>query len=251
MKLESSIRTKVILGFCVLAVILLFSSIAAIYEFTRMNNVTSSVIEDNIRSINATRNLLLVTEDYNLHLLSSIENDIVDKSVAPDFGSLKEDFNNIKGAAVYVDSIRYAYYTYAQVVREADEIWADGFERRLDWYMNRLQPFHNRLLGYIQNLTFETQNALSENSQALSESFYRSLMPSVAAVSVGLVVILLFNFFLNYYILNPILKISNGIKNYRRHKQDYIFVIDSEDEIQELNESIKDLIEDHKSSMRR
>ena len=45
------IKRKVLVGCIVLAVILFFSSVISVFEFSRMNRYVSGVIADNIRSI--------------------------------------------------------------------------------------------------------------------------------------------------------------------------------------------------------
>ena len=126
------IKRKVLLGCIVLAVILFFSSLISVFEFTRMNRYVSGVIADNIRSINAARELLSVSEQYNVGLMNSL---VLDHGDRPQEVSLFRDeelvasFENLSHSFVTpeeqaaADSVLYAYSAYMQVVAEADEIW--------------------------------------------------------------------------------------------------------------------------------
>ena len=68
---------------------------------------------------------------------------------------------------------------------------------------------------------------------------------------VGLLVVLLFNYFLNFYLINPLIKIGKGISSYRSYRKSYNVEIENKhDELAELNANVRDLIEDHKSAVR-
>ena len=253
------IKRKVLLGCIVLAVILFFSSLISVFEFTRMNRYVSGVIADNIRSINAARELLSVSEQYNVGLMNSL---VLDHGDRPQEVSLFRDeelvasFENLSHSFVTpeeqaaADSVLYAYSAYMQVVAEADEIWQQDDAERQHWYFNRLQPVYLKFRGYMMQLTSECQDALIENSQDIREGTYRSLMPGLVSVLVGLIMVLLFNYYLNYYLINPLLKVTNGIKGWRYHGLGYNVKLDSDDELEELNEAVGDIVEQNQSYKR-
>ena len=53
-------------------------------------------------------------------------------------------------------------------------------------------------------------------------------------------------YFINFYFVNPLLKISEGISNYISRKKSYTVIIDNDDELKEMNENVKELIETNK-----
>ena len=254
------IKRKVLLGCVVLAAILFFSSVISVYEFTRMNRYVSGVIADNIRSINAARKLLSVSEQYNVNLM----NDLVLESTAylpEDLSVFQSEelvaaFDNLSHSFVTpderaaADSVMYAYSAYMQVVSEARQMWERDYAARQHWYFNRLQPVYLKFRGYMMQLTSICQDALVENSQDIREGTYRSLMPGVVSVLVGLIMVLLFNYFLNYFVINPLLRVTGGIKGYRYHGRNYDVKLDSDDELEELNEAVGDIVEQNLSYKR-
>ncbi|MCF0163707.1 MAG: hypothetical protein HUJ92_00380 [Bacteroidales bacterium] len=247
------IKRKFFLGFVVLGMILFFSSVIALFEFNRMNSALSGIIEDNIKAINLARGLLTMSEDYNSLMLDNLS-DTEEFYISGQHGDeFEKTYNDLKtgfttrGEQTMADSVYYAYAAYMQVAREADAVWPLGYEARKGWYFSRLQPFYKKLRGYIQSLTLTSQNALADNSKAVQDTFYRSLMPSVASVAVGIIIVMLFNVFLNHYLINPILKITTGIQNYRKYGKEYSLEIENTDEISDLNNSVKELIADNQS----
>ena len=167
------IKRKVLVGCIVLAVILFFSSVISVFEFSRMNRYVSGVIADNIRSINAARELLSVSEQYNISLMNGL---VLDGANRPDDMPIAREeelvatFENLSKSFVTpeeqagADSVLYAYAAYMQVVAEADKMWEYGYEERQHWFFNRLQPVYHKFRGYMMQLTSACQDALIESS---------------------------------------------------------------------------------------
>lgn len=264
-----SIKRKVGAGFTVLAFILFFSSIVSLFEYTRMNRVLTQQIEENANSVNIARELIILTEDYNLGVLDAMSEPDFDGGFVTGGPANSSNADFIKGFEQtmedmrrsftqtttfkeknYADSVLLAYTAYMQVLRESRDLDAANadFQTRQDWYFDRLQPFYMKLRNYIRNLTSASQQALLENSQRVDETFYRSITPAIASVVVGLLVVILFNYFINFYLINPLIKINKGIKGYRNFRKDYTVSVDNNgDELDQLNASVRDIIEDHKS----
>lgn len=265
---KTSIKRKVGLGFFVIAVILFFSSIVSLFEFTRMNRVLTRQIGDNVNSVNLGRDLIMLTEDYNLGVLNAISeyeggedalsadetHPVRNEQFIKDFSGTMEQmrksftsrttFNEMS----YADSVLLAYTAYMQVLGEGREIMREEPQARQEWYFERLQPFYVKLRGYIQNLTNASQQALMDNSKKVDATFYRSITPAIASVVVGLLLVMLFNYFISFYLINPLIRISKGIQGYRSHRKPYNVEVDSNgDELDQLNTNVRDLIEDHKS----
>ena len=267
-----SVRGKVRAGFAVIAFILFFSSIVSLYEFTRMNRVLTQQIGDNVNSVNIGRDLIMLTEDYNLEVLNAIseyeggDDALSAGEIHPaknarfveEFSQTMEDMRRSFTARTtfneknYADSVLLAYTAYMQVLGEGREIVQEDPLTRQEWYFERLQPFYVKLRNYIQNLTNASQDALIDNSKKVDATFYRSITPAIASVVVGLLLVLLFNYFINFYLINPLIKISKGIQGYRSYKKSYNVEVDNNgDELDQLNTNVRDIIEDHKSAVQK
>ena len=254
---KPGIRKKVLLGCIVLAIILFFSSLISIFEFSRMNRYVSGVIADNIRSINAARELLSVSEQYNVGLMNGLvlENgtEVPGSFPAAPQEELVSSFENLSKRFVTpeeraaADSVLYAYAAYMQVVSEAKDVWEQDFDQRQHWFFNRLQPVYVKFRGYMMQLTSVCQDALIASSQDVREGTYRSLMPGLVSVILGMVMVLLFNYFLNFYLIDPLLRIAGGIKDWRYHGRNYSVKLDNDDELEELNTAVGDLIEQNQA----
>ncbi len=258
-RIKLSIRQKVLLGSVVIGLMLFLSGVVAYFEFGRMSRYVSTLITDNFKSVNSSRLMMNISDEYNTGLLEYIGRDsnFNPSNLEPDkkfyeLLSQLEQFNISQEEKNMADSIKYAYVAYVHVVQELEDIWDDGNTARRDWYFNRLQGVYDKLKGYIQSLNLISQKALTDNYYHLKESFYRSIMPCVVAVCVGIILVILFNYFINIYILKPLVKISKGVENYRKFNKSYSVTFDyGGDQIQELNEGIKEIIEENKSLKKR
>lgn len=252
------IRRKISLGFVIIATILLFSGLISVYEFISMRRSISSLISDNIASINTSTLLLEVTDEYNYAFLKNIGNDTLlnipdlsqDTRFASYLAGVKDKYTTVEERNM-ADSVLLAYTAYVHSAKNVRVVWQSDYQNRRTWYFCKLYPIYMTLRGYIQKLTHISQKALSENSQNLSESFYRSIMPGVVAVSIGLILVLLFNYFVNFYFISPVLKMIEGIKNYLSYKKSYNVSIDSDDELAELNNNVKEIIDANKALLRK
>lgn len=250
------IKRKVFLGSIVLAMVLLISSSISMFEYTRMNDHVAELISDNTNSIEVSRELLAKAEEYNLRLMHLVLGEVGEESIEvinddafiSFFSGIKESFVTEQDKA-NVDSVMYAFAAYMHVVREASDIWLTNRDDLLkEWYFNRLQPVYAKLKAYIEKLTNDSQDALIHNSQSLQDNFYRSLMPGLISALLGFLMVLLFNYYLNHYLINPILKITRGIKGYLSFNKKYEVKIESNDELAELNDSVNDIIDINKSA---
>ena len=248
-----SIKKKISKGFVVIGTILLVSSVISIYEFIRMRNTVANLINDNISAINTSRQLLEVADEYNFNLLEGlgdghwmlIMKDKDDNRFSEHLAQVRDKFTT-KQERMYADSVLYAYANYIWVMNDAQKVWHDDYSERRNWYFTKLHPIYLQLRGYLQKLTHTSQEALAENSLTMTESFYRSIMPGVVTVVMGIILVFLFNYFINFYFVNPLLRISEGISDYIQRKRSYNVVVDNDDELKVLNENVKELVESNK-----
>lgn len=248
------------MGSTVIGLILLLSCVISFVEFERLSTYVASVLADNIACVNTSRNLMNISEEYNTYILEQIGNDDsmgeipqLDKNedFVESFTNLKNHFT-IKEEKLMADSVLYAYVAYMHVVNEVPEIWLGGYNQRREWYFDRLQGVYGKLKNYIQKLTLISQNALAENYYSLNDRFYRSITPIIVAACVGIILVILFNYFINIYLIVPVIKINKGLKSYREYNKGYDVRFDyGKDQMQELNGNIKEIIEENRSLKRK
>lgn len=252
-RLNFGIRTKIISASIVIMSVLLLSGIIAFFEFGRMSKDISSLISDNIKCVNISRNLLSISDAYQSEIFQQISDEsrihpelISMDPFEVDLKSIAATFTRRKESEL-VDSVRYAYSAYMQVALDIDKIWSYPQEIRNDWYFNKLKVVFDKFRHYLQLMADSSQDALTDNYNTMNDSFYRSIMPSVVSIGAGIVMVILFIYFLNLYFVRPILKMAKGLKDYKENNKTYNITFDhGGDQIQEMNTLITDILEENK-----
>ena len=254
---ELSMRMKLSLSMLAIAVILLTSSIIAILEYRRMSNYVSELIAGNINSINVAQKLADVTNEYNLNILAIIGED--EKTALPAFNQVEfmSRCDSLRSAlssnnlAHLADSVEYSYSAYMLTSLEFSDVIKSDFIDTRTWYFGRLQPVYNGLRAHIDALNTAIYNQLQKNSVTFERGFYRSIIPGAVAVAVGILLVLLLLSMILVYYVNPIYKMLSGLEIYRTVGKKYNYEFEGDDQLAELNNDIKEIIEENAQMRRR
>ncbi len=248
------IHRKVLFGFIVVGFILFLSGLVSIFEVTRMRDKVSGVLSDNVDALLNTKRIETDVANYADLLLKNLQAETLDTSFFAKHEKFHEDYfeklNNSHLSINYsslLDSLYNAYDLYIAVVEEAPGIWGYSENIRTNWISNRFRPAYIQLHDLLEHTMEMSQRALEKNSQEIESGFYRSIMPGVIATCAGILLVILFNYFINLYIVTPVLRITKGVNAYLSNRIPYTVEAENEDEIQELNHAIKTLISEYKS----
>ncbi|MBO4447394.1 MAG: hypothetical protein J5764_04650, partial [Bacteroidales bacterium] len=195
-------KTKITLSLIAIAAVLLISCIISVMEYGRMSSYVSGLVADDISSINTARKLAALTSEYNLQILEVVGDE---QSVqVPEFDndvymsycdSLRTSLAS-KSIAPLADSLLYAYSAYMLTTLELHSVMLSDFIDSRAWYFDRLQPRYVYLNKKIDALTEAIHRDLQSNSQDFDQGFYRSIIPGIVTVGVGILLVLLLLFFI-------------------------------------------------------
>ena len=258
-KIKLGVRSKIYTASLVIIMMLFLSGGMAFFELGRMNRYISDFISNSILSVDLTRNLLNTSERYHSDLFRQIGGDGLlarpETIPAEEFEAGIDRLYRILASdkeRQMADSVRYAYSAYMQVSLEIESVWLRPQEERTDWYFNRLQTVYLKLRSYLQRLSDTSQNAITDSYNSLQDTYYRSIMPGVVANAASIILIILFIYFLNHYIILPMQRMYKGLSDYRRYGKSYRVDFDyGGDQIQAMNEDIKEIIDENKSFKKR
>lgn len=248
---RSSIRKKVYLSLGSLAAILLLSGVLAILEYRRMSDYVSELIASNIKSINHSKRLSDITQEYNHQMLAVVvQNDI---SIMPNFDlkdfiaqsdSLKNSFTT-QHALPMVDEVVKSFDKFIKTSQKFDEVFlADSVDTGV-WFFGTLQPCYNNFMENMNSLNESIYNDLQANSADFDAGFYRSIIPGVVSVGAGILLILLLLYFTMFDYVRPIYKMADGLNAYRTSGRRYNYSFDGDDQLAEINEGIVEVVEEN------
>lgn len=252
-----SLRMKVTLALSAIAVVLIMSSVISVLEYRHMSNYVSGLIAGNVNDIRLTQELVDAVDEYNLRILMVIGEENV--SAAPPFDNeafmsrcrTLESALGTRPAAAAADSVVYAYTSYMLASQELEDVVESSFINTRDWYFTRLQPLFGRLRGYLDRLSAALYAELEENSRDFDSGFFRSIIPSAVAVSVGILLVFLLLFYILVYYVRPIYRMRDGLRDYLSYRHRYTYTFDSNDQLGEVNDAVKELTEENRSLRKR
>ena len=252
-----SLRMKITLSLSAIAVVLLMSSIISVLEYRHMSSYVSSLIAGNVSNIHRTQELVDAMDEYNLRILAVIGDEGV--SALPEFDregfrarceQLKEGLGEGRGAEL-ADSVVFAYSAYMLASLELEEVLESSFINTRDWYFNRLQPLFGRLRGYLDSLSGTMYAELQENARDFDSGFFRSIIPSSTAVSVGILLVFLLLFYILAYYVRPLYRMLESLRDYLGYRRRYTYTFDGNDQLGDLNGAITELTEENRTLRKR
>ena len=249
--MKLSIKAKLTLSLSAIAVILLISETISVLEYAKMSTYVSDLIADDISSLNTAHKLADISNKYNLDVLAVISDDAAE---IPKFDqeyflshcdSLRSSVpsNQVKPLA---DSVMYSYSAYMLTSLELRDVIHSDFIDTRAWYFGRLQPRYDRLRSDLTSLSNAIYQDLEKNSATFEGGFYRSIIPGIVAVGVGLLLVVMLLFFLLAFYVDPLYKMLEGLDAYRSQDKKYNVKFDGDDQLARLNEGIAELANENR-----
>ena len=130
-------------------------------------------------------------------------------------------------------------------------MYESSFINTRDWYFNRLQPLFGRLREYLDKLSGAMYAELEQNSRDFDSGFFRSIIPSTVAVSVGILLVFLLLFYIQVYYVKPIYRMLEALRDYLGYRRRYSYTFDGNDQLSDLNSAITDLAEENRTLRKR
>ncbi|MDR1129492.1 MAG: MCP four helix bundle domain-containing protein [Prevotellaceae bacterium] len=245
------IRKKIFLGFVIIGLILFASGMISLFQLIRIEKAVADMNVNNIRSIEASGRIFEAAKTQTWKILDIMHENSQGEDARIVFNdTLYEECFEFILQNASVQEERYMFdtlYAKYQLFRRQtillDSLFLSGdMKERNECFNTFYRPVYESFTKAANKMGIFSQNTISKSSVELKNNFYRLVIPLIVAVTVGLLLVMLFNYFINFYFINPILKIIRGIKGYSENKQTYNVKVDTRDEINELNKEIKLLI---------
>lgn len=242
------LRTKMLLGFLILVVMLLVAGVWSIYELTTVGTSVQRLLDDNYKSINAGKMMIeaLEREDSGVLLLLSGKWEQGRAIIESADNLFQQGFKiaqsnvTIAGEGAYVDEIEARYKAYK-------ELWIKPIvdtskEGNLGWYFQEVhQGFLNVKLSVGKLMTLNDQT-MYQTASELKNRAHRAIMPGIIAILAALIFTVLFNFLIHYYVVSPIIRTTSGIQHFMDTGELPAIQVETKDELFDLVSSIQRLV---------
>ena len=87
-----------------------------------------------------------------------------------------------------------------------------------------------------------SQNVMDKKAESLHSNAYRAIMPSIIALIIGIIIILIFYYFIDIYYTKPVINITEGLKGFLSNGIPFKAKVEGRDEILSLRDHIEQLI---------
>ena len=144
-----------------------------------------------------------------------------------------------------VDSIYAASIRYNEVVNSylRDSLTHDNMGGFVEIY----KTSYSALTSSIKNFMVSSQRAMDTKAKRLEDNAYRATIPGFVALLIAIVIVGIFYYFINLYYIDPVLRITGGLKAYLNSRIPFKVTVEGRDEVYRLKEYIESLIDQLKS----
>jgi len=239
------LRLKILSGFFIIVLMLFLAGIWSVKELSSMSGSVDKILEENYKSINAANTMVeaLEREDSGILLLLLGHWEMGRRILTSGDSLFQTGFhvanNNvtITGEREYLDSIRTAYEDFKRLWERP--IVDTEREGNLSWYTDNIHIVFIQVKLLVNKLmTLNNQN-MYQTAIVVKSRTNRVIMPGIIAMLAAVVFTLIFNFMINYYVVKPIVNMTEKTKEFIESQKPYEVDIESHDELSDLNAAIR------------
>ncbi|MCF8062673.1 MAG: MCP four helix bundle domain-containing protein [Deltaproteobacteria bacterium] len=242
------LRLKILSGFMILVATLFVAGVWSMYQLTTIGASVQGILDDNYRSINASKKMIeaLEREDSAVLLLLSGEWKEGREILKSAHKAFQQGYETVRGNITIageeeqVSRIEAAYNTYKDLWERP--IVATDRESNLAWYFQEIHPAFQEVKLTVETLMAMNDKTMYQTATSLKDRAHRAAMPGIVAIVAALVFTLVFNYFVNYYVVNPILRLTEGIQKHVQTGEPLDVVIETQDELLDLKSAIQNLL---------
>ncbi len=241
------LRLKILSGFFVLALMLAIAGAWSVYEFNAIGSSVQNILDDNYQSIYASKIMKesLEREDSAILLLLHGKweqgRSILSSADSLFINKLKFAENNITvpGEKEFLRQIIKDYAEYKKLWERP--IVDTEREGNIDWYSGSVHKAFLKVKSSVNELISLNEKRMYQTATDLGDRSNRAIMPGIVAMVAALLFTFIFTYLVNYYMVSPIIRITDRINKFKEKRLPYNVKIETRDEILDLSEAIDHL----------
>ncbi|MCF8261147.1 MAG: hypothetical protein K9J12_10260 [Melioribacteraceae bacterium] len=247
--MKKTLKLKIFASFMLLIAMLAVAGTISIVEFRWLSKSVHGLIQDNYKSIEASKTMIeaLEREDSGILLLLLGEweegREILNSADSLFLSAFETANNNLteKNEVDYIKKIESAYQTYKssweRPIVDTDK------QGNISWYKDDIHKKFAETKFVVNELMSLNQSSMYQETSDLKDRSKRAIMPGIVSIIAALVFSLILNFFITRYFVNPISELAEAVNNYRDGDNKLRSNITSDDEIKKLELAISGLLQ--------
>ena len=244
-----SIRRKISVGFIALLVVLVCAVVINVFELTRMRNNAEHIIAESTQSTEYASRMLDALQKQN----SAVLNMVTFNSETPsdgfsdgiiEFNAVLLETMDKAPKSTALKNISEANAHYHNIIDQHSPTNSEAADK--EWFMDSYIDAYYKLDSAIKSYLTSPKNSVAVRVSNLESNVYKTITPSVLTLLVAVLILLLFYFFNDTYYTKPVKRISRSLNAYVKNKVPYQVKLDENNELSQLNDDIKELIDNLK-----
>ncbi|MBU8891542.1 MAG: hypothetical protein KOO66_02100 [Bacteroidales bacterium] len=243
------IKFKILTGFLLIIIMLLIAGAMSIYEFSRIGKSVRALIDDNYKTIEASKTMIVALEREDSGILLLISGkwkagrrilQSADSLFLSAFDTAKNNLTE-EDEDIHIEKIETSYLKFKD--KWEPPIVGTNKENSINWYFTEVHMNFIEVKSEIEALMTLNQDSMHLEASELKEQAHRAIMPGIVAIASALILLVLFNFFIGNILVKPIKKLINSVKGYHLLSQEFNADISNHDEFKILENEIQELIQ--------
>jgi methyl-accepting chemotaxis protein len=243
------LRIKILSGFLILVLMLAIAGIMSVYELNSIGSSVQQILDENYRSISLSKKMIedVEREDSGILLLLLGKwgegRKIINSADSSFKVTLEIAYGNItiEGERERLDLIKEKYAEYKNLWEKP--IVDTDKEGNLTWYFSKIHTAFGEVKKALDALILLNDGTMYNTASKIKDSSTRAIMPGIVAIVASLVFTGILIYFVNYYMVAPIINITDKVKMFIQNNLPFKIEIETKDEIFELANSIRKMSE--------
>ena len=246
--MKRSLKLKILAGFMLLIALLVVAGTVSVIEFLKLSHSVTALIEDNYKTIEASKKLqeALERKDSGVLLMLMGERDegraiinSASRNYANAFDVVKNNITETN-EEYYIDRIDSLYNQFHSNVQQV--LYNNIEQGNMAWYQANIYQSFSLVKHAVDELMELNQASMYEEATILKNKSHRAIMPGIVAIVGALVFSLLLSFFISKYYISPLSSLADAIKSFHPREKYLRSNIKSEDEIKKIETEVNNLI---------
>jgi methyl-accepting chemotaxis protein len=241
------LRLKILSGFIILSLMLLIAGLWSIYELNSIGSSVQKILDENYQSINAAKIMKEAIEREDsailLLLLGKWEEG---RSILKSADNLFQQKLNFASQNITIPGEQEKLHLIKSRYMEYKSLWERPIvntdkEGNINWYFQAVHKSFLSVKESIDELINLNNQMMYQTASKLENRSNRAIMPGIVAVLSALIFTFIFNYLVNYYMVGPIIQITDRIKKFIKKRTPFDVNIETKDELFHLAEAIEHL----------
>lgn len=238
-----NLKTKILLGYLLIVVILVGVASWSIYNFMTLNNAINDIMVENYQSVIAAEGMMEALERQDsaelIFVFGQEEKalDIFQKNQIEFMKHLSraEDNITIEGEKEILAAINNKYQSYLENFYKLREEYEGTNKTQLrSYYLETIMPRFEAVKEETRNLLQVNQSHMKTAQEKANQNASQAIYSTVALSGGAVILALLLGVYISNLILKPIRELTETVKEIAGGDLEHLIEIESEDEIGEL-----------------